>query len=70
MEPIAVATHRNLPSLHPVFKLLLPHIRGVNAINTVARDVLIGQGGFADQVQQAFQNRSSLNALAKIIAKI
>ena len=48
MEPIAVATYRQLPTLHPLFKLLSPHIRGVLAINTLGRDVLIAEGGVAD----------------------
>ena len=37
MEPIAVSTWRQLPSLHPVRKLLFPHIKGVLAINTLGR---------------------------------
>ena len=48
MEPIAVASYRQLPTLHPLFKLLSPHIRGVLAINTLGRDVLIAEGGVAD----------------------
>ena len=48
MEPIAVASYRQLPTIHPVWKLLAPHIRGVLAINTLGRDVLIAEGGVAD----------------------
>ena len=48
MEPIAVASYRQLPTLHPVWKLLSPHIRGVLAINTLGRDRLIAEGGVAD----------------------
>lgn len=48
MEPIAVASYRQLPTLHPLYKLLSPHIRGVLAINTLGRDVLIAEGGVAD----------------------
>lgn len=48
MEPIAVACWRNLPSLHPVWKLLTPHMRGVLAINTLARERLLPAGGVAD----------------------
>ena len=48
MEPIAVASYRQLPTIHPIWKLLAPHIRGVLAINTLGRDVLIAEGGVAD----------------------
>lgn len=48
MEPIAVATWRQLPSVHPLWKLLIPHIKGVLAINTVARELLLPAGGVAD----------------------
>ncbi|XP_078365380.1 allene oxide synthase-lipoxygenase protein-like isoform X2 [Oculina patagonica] len=48
MEPIAVASYRQLPTLHPLWKLLSPHIRGVLAINTVGRERLIPAGGVAD----------------------
>ena len=48
MEPFAVASWRQLPSLHPVWKLLKPHIKGVMAINTVGRERLIPAGGVAD----------------------
>ncbi|KAJ7385199.1 hypothetical protein OS493_017576 [Desmophyllum pertusum] len=41
MEPIAVATRRQLPSLHPLWKLLSPHLRGTLAINTFGRHVFI-----------------------------
>ena len=48
IEAIAVATWRQLPSPHPVWKLLFPHIQGVLAINTSARDSLISEGGVID----------------------
>ena len=48
MEPIAVASYRQLPTIHPMWKLLSPHIRGVLAINTLGRDRLIAEGGVAD----------------------
>ena len=50
MEPISVASWRHLPSLHPVWKLLFPHIKGVMAINTLSRTLLIPEGGVSDQI--------------------
>ena len=38
MEAFAVAAWRQLPSLHPVFKVLFPHLRSVMAINHFIRD--------------------------------
>ncbi|XP_059936614.1 polyunsaturated fatty acid lipoxygenase ALOX12 isoform X4 [Mesoplodon densirostris] len=48
-EVIAVATMRCLPGLHPVFKLLIPHIRYTMEINTRARTQLISDGGIFDK---------------------
>jgi len=48
MECFAVAAWRELPSVHPVFKLLYPHIRSVMAINTIGRKELISKGGISD----------------------
>ena len=41
LEPIAMAVLRNLPSVHPVHKLLAPHLRTVMAVNTVYRKHLL-----------------------------
>ena len=49
MEPVNVATWRQLSTLHPVWKLLFPHMRGIFAINTLGRGVLIAPGGVADK---------------------
>ena len=50
MEPFAVTSWRQLPSLHPVWKLLKPHIVGIIAINTLGRERLISPGGLADRL--------------------
>lgn len=67
MEPIAVAYWRQLPSLHPLWKLLTPHVRGVLAINTVGREKLIPAGGVADNTLSlgggGMKNSSSVSIL-------
>ena len=49
MEAYAVATSRNLPDPHPIYKLLHPHFRYTMAINSSARATLINDGGIIDQ---------------------
>ncbi|XP_053426377.1 polyunsaturated fatty acid lipoxygenase ALOX15 isoform X2 [Nycticebus coucang] len=49
-EVIAVATMRCLPSIHPIFKLLIPHLRYTMEINIRARKGLVSDLGVFDQV--------------------
>ncbi|XP_064234134.1 polyunsaturated fatty acid lipoxygenase ALOX15 isoform X2 [Aotus nancymaae] len=49
-EVLAVATMRCLPSIHPVFKLLIPHLRYTLEINIRARTGLVSDMGIFDQV--------------------
>ena len=49
MEAFAVASWRQLPSIHPVFQLLFPHLRSVMAINTIGRNELTAKGGIVDK---------------------
>ena len=49
MEVYAMGTQRNLPDPHPIFKLLVPHLRYTMAINSRARASLINPGGVIDQ---------------------
>ncbi|WP_017325140.1 lipoxygenase family protein [Synechococcus sp. PCC 7336] len=46
VEPFVMATHRQLPATHPLFKLLVPHFQGTLAINNAAQAFLVApQGG-------------------------
>eukprot|EP00118_Oscarella_pearsei_P020349 m.220380 g.220380 ORF g.220380 m.220380 type:complete len:749 (+) comp39936_c2_seq4:1023-3269(+) len=49
MEPVATALLRNVARCHPLFKLLIPHMRYTLAINRLARKALIDKGGFVDK---------------------
>ncbi|XP_051122412.1 lipoxygenase 6, chloroplastic [Andrographis paniculata] len=48
MEPYIIATHRQLSSMHPVYKLLHPHMRYTMEINALARQSLISGGGIIE----------------------
>ena len=48
MEAYSVATMRNLPDAHPLYKLLQPHFRYTIGINSAARMKLINSGGIID----------------------
>ena len=43
VEPIAIATFRCLPPVHPIHKLLRGHLQFVVAINVIGRNSLIGK---------------------------
>ncbi|KAF9601204.1 hypothetical protein IFM89_017389 [Coptis chinensis] len=49
MEPYIIATHRQLSSMHPIYKLLHPHMRYTLEINAVAHQILINGGGIIEE---------------------
>uniref|UniRef100_A0A0E0CW63 Lipoxygenase n=1 Tax=Oryza meridionalis TaxID=40149 RepID=A0A0E0CW63_9ORYZ len=45
MEPFILAAHRHMSAMHPIFKLLHPHMRYTLEINALARQSLINADG-------------------------
>lgn len=48
MEPFIIAAHRQLSAMHPIFKLLKPHMKHTLQINALAREGLINGGGIIE----------------------
>ncbi|KAI5078529.1 hypothetical protein GOP47_0006200 [Adiantum capillus-veneris] len=49
VEPYVIATHRCLSFMHPICKLLHPHLRYTLEINALARQSLINAGGVIEK---------------------
>ncbi len=50
MEAFAIATPRQLPPNHPLYRLLRPHLRYLLAINTRGNEVLLSPGAAIDNL--------------------
>lgn len=50
VESFVIATHRQLPATHFLFKLLVPHFQGTLAINYAAHQFLVAPGGGVDEL--------------------
>ncbi|XP_017978690.1 PREDICTED: lipoxygenase 3, chloroplastic isoform X1 [Theobroma cacao] len=48
MEPFIIAAHRQLSIMHPIYRLLQPHMRYTLATNAQAREVLINAEGIIE----------------------
>ena len=71
IEPFALAMHRCLAPVHPIFKLLKQHLRFVISINTLGREVLIAPGGSADvSLSVGHGSRGVLELLKKCLKEM
>ena len=61
-----MATMRNLPDPHPIYKLLRPHFRYTMAINARARATLINKGGIIDKIF-AIGGEGKVEAFKKVL---
>ncbi|KAG8085102.1 hypothetical protein GUJ93_ZPchr0010g9360 [Zizania palustris] len=48
VEPFIIATRRQLSAMHPIHKLLDPHLKDNMQINTLARSILLSAGGILE----------------------
>ncbi|KAL1546669.1 linoleate 13S-lipoxygenase [Salvia divinorum] len=48
VEPYIIATHRQLSAMHPIYRLLHPHLRYTMEINALARQALINANGIIE----------------------
>ncbi|XP_054793635.1 linoleate 13S-lipoxygenase 2-1, chloroplastic-like [Prosopis cineraria] len=48
VEPFVIATNRQLSAMHPIYRLLHPHLRYTLQINALARQVLISASGIIE----------------------
>ncbi|XP_028751962.1 linoleate 13S-lipoxygenase 2-1, chloroplastic-like [Neltuma alba] len=48
VEPFVIATNRQLSAMHPIYRLLHPHLRYTMAINALARQALISANGIIE----------------------
>eukprot|EP00252_Welwitschia_mirabilis_P011311 TRINITY_DN2543_c0_g1_i1.p1 TRINITY_DN2543_c0_g1~~TRINITY_DN2543_c0_g1_i1.p1 ORF type:complete len:917 (-),score=166.17 TRINITY_DN2543_c0_g1_i1:410-3160(-) len=64
MEPYIIAANRQLSVMHPVFKLLQPHMRYTMEINALARQSLINGGGVIESCFSPGKYSLELSAFA------
>ena len=53
IEPIALATHRQLAPRHPLYRLLVPHFDGTFYINNIGQRTVFAEGGLIEDLVAA-----------------
>lgn len=64
MEAFAIATPRQLPNNHPLYRLLTPHLQFLLAINTRGNKILLGEDAAIDKLM-ATTREASLGLINK-----
>ncbi|XP_039981087.1 hydroperoxide isomerase ALOXE3 [Xiphias gladius] len=59
-EIFTVATLRSFPVIHPLYKLLIPHVRYTLQINTMARNTIFGPDGILNTSSLGYKGLVSL----------
>lgn len=69
-EPYVIATHRHLSFMHPIAKLLRPHLRYTMEINSAARQNLISADGIIEKSLDASDADPITKTLFKVIGNL
>ncbi|PRQ28946.1 putative linoleate 13S-lipoxygenase [Rosa chinensis] len=64
MEPFIIATQRQLSAMHPIYRLLKPHIRYTMKINALARQFLINSEGIIESTFTAGKHSMEISCAA------
>ncbi|EYU46317.1 hypothetical protein ABFS82_04G054000 [Erythranthe guttata] len=63
-EPYIIATNRQLSAMHPIYRLLHPHLRYTMKINALARGGLINAGGIIERAFSPGKYSMELSSVA------
>ena len=56
LEPVAIALVRNLPAVHPIFKLIYPYLQDIVTVNTIYRKYVLSEDGALAEVMALGKN--------------
>ncbi|PRQ28945.1 putative linoleate 13S-lipoxygenase [Rosa chinensis] len=64
MEPFIIATHRQLSAMHPIYRLLKPHMRYTMKINALARQFPMNSEGIIESTFTAGKHSMEISCAA------